>query len=248
MNSLSVKINDSKSVYSTEGHNRIEFAKRLFYNGTEISGLKMDILKAAGKHLTMIPTLLQVANLRSFDLSVDDFKIPSYLSDKGHELLSVLLFDKTNGARPITGGKAKSVTIQELRHEMMKIRIDRLEKQKDSIFMYLSGNKPISTYFDREGISVHQQIIGLSKRVDTTCLHPIVWELNKRGEEIFDLLPQLEEYLDTWKGTGEIPELQPCEYIPLLDNSVYFGDRQTLKSLIHTSLVLKAYGNLKKLQ
>jgi hypothetical protein len=174
MTSLSVKINESKSIYSTEGHNRIEFAKRLFYNGTEISGLKMDILKGAACHITMIPDLLRVAMLRSFDISVCDFRIPSYLSDKGKELLSVLLFEMSGGARPIEGGKAFQTTIEELRHEMAKIRIAQLEKQRDSIFVHLSGNKPIDGYFDREGISVHKQIIGLAERVDTTCLHPIV--------------------------------------------------------------------------
>jgi hypothetical protein len=103
MGTLSVKINDSKSIYSDTGNVRVEFAKRLFYNGTEITGLKMDLLKAASCKISLIIDMLRVAKMRSWDLNGNQFRIPSLLSDKGRELLQVLLFDYTDGVSPLTG-------------------------------------------------------------------------------------------------------------------------------------------------
>lgn len=65
MNMLGVELNMNKTLYSDESHIRVEFAKRIFYNGDEISGLKFDILKAASKSIFMVIDLLRVAKLRS---------------------------------------------------------------------------------------------------------------------------------------------------------------------------------------
>jgi hypothetical protein len=62
---LGVNLNMSKTLYSDASHIRVEFAKRIFYNGDEISGLKFDILKGASRSIYMLIDLLRVAKLRS---------------------------------------------------------------------------------------------------------------------------------------------------------------------------------------
>jgi len=73
MEQIDVKINMSKSVVSDGVTRRSEFAKRTFRDGTELSGLRFDIVQAAGSSLLMIPDLLRVAKLRSFELDETKF-------------------------------------------------------------------------------------------------------------------------------------------------------------------------------
>jgi hypothetical protein len=125
---------------------------------------------------------------------------------------------------------------------MLELRYDRLRRHRDSIFENLNGNKPLDIFFDREGIAVHPQLLGLGDVVDYTLLHPIAWELNRRGEEVFDLLSILATLPE--EGSVELPPELPIEYVPTLDNSVYFGNRKNLLAKFHSSLVLSAWSKL----
>lgn len=74
-------------------------------------------------------------------------------------------------------------TILAVKELTLQLRIERLIKQRDSIFMYLEGNKPVKDYFDREGIVISNNTID-PEEFHPMKFHPIVWELNSRGEKI----------------------------------------------------------------
>lgn len=59
-----VNINMNKSVISRD-HSQLEFAKRLFIGGEEITGLKYTLLKEAVSSIKMLPDLIRVCQLRS---------------------------------------------------------------------------------------------------------------------------------------------------------------------------------------
>jgi len=59
MEQIGVKINLSKSLVSEENHVRIEFAKRIFYNGVEYSPLNLKLLNLAADSLYNYPILIQ---------------------------------------------------------------------------------------------------------------------------------------------------------------------------------------------
>jgi hypothetical protein len=63
MESIDVKINASKSVVSKEA-SQFEFAKRLFINQEEITGLKYTILSETAKDITLLPNLIKLCTLR----------------------------------------------------------------------------------------------------------------------------------------------------------------------------------------
>lgn len=68
MEKIGVSINLTKSLVSEEGHVRIEFAKRIFYNGVEYSPLNLKLLNLASKSLYNLPILFQEMKLRGWRL------------------------------------------------------------------------------------------------------------------------------------------------------------------------------------
>jgi len=57
MQELGVNINLTKSLISEPGHLRIEFAKRIFYNGEELTPLGYKLMKVVSKSLFCLPLL-----------------------------------------------------------------------------------------------------------------------------------------------------------------------------------------------
>lgn len=69
-------------------------------------------------------------------------------------------------------------------------------------------------------------------------MHPIQWCINQVGEQLALTLSALEAALE--QGIENSPDMQPIEYLPTPDTGVYFGDRQSLRSVYRSSIVLKA--------
>lgn len=108
----------------------------------------------------------------------------------------------------------------------------------------LSGNKPIDTYFKSEGIAYDATQLGLSEvQFNELNLHPIVFELNSRGEQVMNLLDALSTLESIADHAEQLP-LLPVEYIPLVDNSVFFGEKHKLRTKYHSSLVISALKTL----
>jgi hypothetical protein len=107
--------------------------------------------------------------------------------------------------------------------------------------MYLSGNKPVIEHLRSKGIWITENQIDFNGR-NGSSLHPIVHELNSRGEQAIQLLSLLESlYVDG----GVVPDHLEIEYIPILDNSVYFRSRQMQRTKYHSSLVIVAFEALR---
>lgn len=229
---MGVPINRSKSVFSDANHTRVEFAKRLFLNGVELTGLRPDILKIAAKAVRFLPDVLRVCNLRHWELEIGQLSAPPFLSDKGKGLLSVLLFDFTGGNAPVWGNVDPLVTYQALRTRVLELRKARIEKQVERTWQLLESNKDLLEMFSKEGVDVDPRLIG-HQGFTPDFLHPIVWELNRRGEQFSDLLQRIEDI--TTPGT-DFP-FEELEYVPNLDNQVYFGEKHLLRTAYHSSLV-----------
>lgn len=80
-----------KSIISQSGLSQIEFAKRLFHNGDEISGIKFTILKEASRNIKLLPDLIKLMNLRGYQPNLDQF-VPEHIpSDKLRTYATILL-------------------------------------------------------------------------------------------------------------------------------------------------------------
>lgn len=242
MEEIGVSINWSKSLTSDDQHQRIEFAKRILFNGVEISGLKWDILKAASKSIYMFIDLLRVAQMRHWDLPRSEIEVPSYLSVKGQELLGILLWDYLGSVPAFAVTQTSLISIEDLKRKVLELRIESLRSKRDSVDKHLSSAKPIEELFNRGGIAVSERLIGLKGW--SNSLHPVVWAVNQCGENLAIGLSILESVLDS--GLDTTPEILPIEYLPIPTIGAYFGDRHSLRSEYHSQLVLKAWSALVK--
>jgi hypothetical protein len=85
--SIGVSINRTKSIISDTSHRRAEFAKRIFYEGDEISPINFKILKEVQRSVYMLPELFRVMSLRGWIIRGGPcLSPPRFLSDKGKKL------------------------------------------------------------------------------------------------------------------------------------------------------------------
>jgi hypothetical protein len=91
MEKIGVNINLTKTLKSTEGHLRIEFAKRILYNGDELTPLGYKLLKTCGKSIYTFPIILEEVNRRGWWSRPEDLDLcPGSPNQKGFELLFLL--------------------------------------------------------------------------------------------------------------------------------------------------------------
>jgi hypothetical protein len=91
MDKIGVNINLTKTLVSTEGHLRIEFAKRILYNGDELTPLGFKLLKTCGKSIYTFPLILEEVNRRGWWSRPEDLDLcPGSPNQKGYELLFLL--------------------------------------------------------------------------------------------------------------------------------------------------------------
>jgi len=240
MAELGVQINLTKTITSNEHHVQVEFAKRLFWNGVEISGLSWKLLYIASRHLAMLVDLWVLAQKRSWDLERSYFSAPEHLGNKGSVLFSLLLWERTEGKAPFPDGLIP-VELSNLRNEILKFRILDLEERRLGVDKILMKNDLIKVYFEAAGVAVNQQLLDYG-----SVMHPIVYHVNEVGMSIYDKLEEIAEAANEINA-GNIPML-PCEYFPNLGTSTYFGDRRLLISKKHANIVWKAYYSLTSLQ
>jgi hypothetical protein len=243
LSSLSVKINYDKSLISDSQCRRIEFAKRIIFNGYEITGLKWDILKAASRSIYMTVQLIEVSQKRHWNLSWAEFKAPLSLSCKGKRLLSILIFAKGGIAPPMKG--SRSFEPDELRFllkkEVLTSRVRALKRKTDSIDKMERPSLVLPKLFDREGIVVSAQLIGLSQ-----TLHPVIIGVNQASNRLLLAYTELFDILDEWEEGCEPPDTLPIEYLPVPSLRSYFGSRFDLKTIFVSQMVLDAWHSLER--
>jgi hypothetical protein len=238
MESLSVQINMTKTITSSTGHTRVEFAKRLFYQGVEISGLSWNLIKQASISIAGIVDLYLLAQSRSWSpTNGSSFRAPASLSDKGTELFGLLYWERTGGQAPLPVNLKYSPTLPELSAEVLRLRWEKLLKLQMELDSVLCGNKPMQDLFKSQGLEIEESLLGYGN-----VMHPIVDHVNNMGMTVWDTLAlfpdpkQVEE--------SEVPPVLPVEYFPNLNTSLYFGDRRVLLQVYHSKLVWRAYYSL----
>jgi len=244
---IGVPINLDKSLTPIGDLTRVEFVKRVSISGQEITGLKFNLLSQSNTLLGVID-LIKVAKIRSYDLPWSAISVPPNHSSRWFELLDVLLiesyedldapcFTRVTPFSPMYD--VKSLRLQ-LRTIVRKLRIESIRDKQNSLCNAFDRSTPIETLFERGGVHVTKRIIGLEGW--TQKVHPVVWALNKTGEKLAIALSMLETVPD-----GEIPDLLPCEYLPIPTIEVYFGDQHMLKSKVHSTFVVKAYDTISQM-
>lgn len=236
---MGLTINLNKSLISDDKVHRVEFAKRIILNGTEISGLAPDVLKQANTLYGYVD-LIRLARMRSWNLPWVDIIVPPNHSVKWSGLLEVLLFDASYGTRAPSFLKGNTQNTsddvyKQLKSKIVELRIQSLRKKQDSIDKVLTKAKPVEDLFKGEGITVSARLIGLEGWNPNP--HPIIWAVNQAGEDMMYALSALESL----PNDGPIPELVPVEYLPIPMIGSYFGSHFQVVAKKHSTFVLKAW-------
>jgi hypothetical protein len=239
---IGVTINQSKSLIGDSTHNRVEFAKRILLDGVEVTGLKWDLLHMSARHLTMFPDLIRISNERHYDLPWTAFGVPAWRSLKRVGLLAALLLDTLGTLPPSFEGYEgiPKITISQLRDKVLELRVALIKEQQARIDEYLTAAKPLSEYFNSRGIYFAESKLK-SRGWDVNNLHPIVWAINKRGEDLAIALSLTDIPPTEDKPYGGYQEI---EYLPLPSIGSYFEDRKLLATKYHSTLVMKAWSEL----
>jgi hypothetical protein len=176
-----------------------------------------------------------------FSYSVD--LVPPYLSLKGQDLLSILLWEQ-GGPEP----KLRNVTqdfklqsLEDIKRKCLILRKRALEtnsKQLQEEF----GKTKLLDFFAKEGFTVNEQLLSYS----SYPRHPmcdILVDISNEMTEVISKIVLFESspFLD-WDDT---PELLDVEYLPLPTKGLYFSPKRgnPLSRKKHSQFVLTAYFN-----
>lgn len=136
MDLFGVKINLKKSFVCTSPSNVFgEFAKRIFLNNEEITGLPFKLIESTQVSIYMIPEFLSFLR-RRWSLTVDEFALQSpeffpWLTTKGRSLLSIIMtFNSLLGAG--------------------EIRVPWLERETNPIALKQAFGRYLSDQYDKK--------------------------------------------------------------------------------------------------
>jgi hypothetical protein len=198
----------------------------------------------------MFPSLIEVTQSRHWNLPWSEIEVPSYLSDKGSEILALLIADKVGlvPAYAVTLDAFRDFDIENFRKEVLRERISSICQQagltetnltfqdlRDNVYIHRPTIKELlKERFDRGGIGISECQLGTDEGL--AYPHPIRWSLNQFGEELVTALDKIEDCL---KEKQFSPDMFPIEYLPTLSADAYFGDRNDLKTRYHSQLVAR---------
>jgi hypothetical protein len=239
-----VSINLSKSVISTCAPYTIEFAKRLFYNGSEISGLTYDIMKSGMTPLGYVQ-FYHYCLTRGWDLTGDLFL--SGLSLKWRDILTFIINVKVLGmcalqrVNTLTADQVKAV-----RRSYMFHRLDSINYKVKNTRDCLTTNKFVDDKLSVGGFTPDQAQIGT--RVSIFHWHPIIIKIMHLRMAHSGLIEEL-YYINSMNnsdGDGELPPLHEIEYVPDPSGAPYFGDRKLMRSKKMTQLLAKVLESIRE--
>lgn len=175
MKILEVEISPTKSIRSEGPPVVVEYAKRLFQNGVEVTGVSFNVLNSAAKSLRHFADLYRVLKLRSFNLDWAKFQCPSFLNENGKELLLVVLFylkgePGSHHTFKMRDGKSVSFSFEELSRQINVQRVKNIYKLRDSVDQLLCSNKGIKELLDREGLNYLES--SIEPTGSNPSLHP----------------------------------------------------------------------------
>jgi hypothetical protein len=239
-----VSINLSKSVISTCAPYTIEFAKRLFYNGSEISGLTYDIM-VSGMTPTGYVQFYHYCLTRGWDLTGDLF-LPC-LSLKWRDILIFVINVKVLGMCALQRvNTLTSDQVMTVRQSYLNHRLDSINYKIKNTWKCYTTEKSIDDRISVEGFTPDQVQIGT--RIPIIHWHPITIKLMHSRMTLSNLMVELHHInlVNNKSVDGELPPLHEIEYVPDPWGGAYFGDRKLMRSKKMTQLLGKVFNSIKE--
>jgi len=235
MKEIGVSVSSTKS-YTSQTGSFFEFAKRISKDSNEYSGLKWNVFSKTNT-LDGWLDLTRVLDERHYTRPPDRVWFPRGLSSKRTRHLAFLLLERygVDLCPQLNEVTQSSIFTPDLHQELLKqiklVRAENLERQMVKLEQALMDETYIGDYFNREGVAVSEQLLDCYHIEE---MHPVVVDLNQKGERMYEVLSQLDQYL-------EYPDqLDPVEYIPTPFRSVYFGDAKSHRQRYRRLVVLEA--------
>jgi len=238
-----VQVNMSKGFISKGTKIYGEFAKRIFLNEDELSGIPIDLIVSCRKTLYMIPDFLNFITRRwNIVLPGSELYAPecfSFLSQKGKRLLSiVLVFRSTIEAKINLGFPWCALNSEDTLLTTMTVHYFRAFEERISTFMdegsmlrskFITENiiKPISK---NEGNHVSDMVLAHLQ----TSSHPMALLALKMGM----LLTKAEANIN---ASYENLDNFITEFLPDVHLRSYFYDRKTVRNVTLGKTALKIY-------
>jgi len=243
MEKCGVKINMSKGFISKGTKIYGEFAKRIFLNEDELSGIPIDLIVSCRKTLYMIPDFIKFLQRRwNVVLPGSELYAPecfSFLSQKGKRLLSiVLVFRSTVEAKINLGFPWCALNSEDTLYTTMVVHYFRAFEERISTFMdegsmlrsKLITEKIINPIAKSEGNHVSDMVLVHLQ----TSSHPMALLALKMGM----LLTKAEANIN---ASYENLDNFITEFLPDVHLRSYFYDRKTVRNVTLGKVGLKIY-------
>jgi hypothetical protein len=233
---LGMPINKTKSLVSLGQIPFGEFAKRVFLNGSEISGLKPKLVRSGYTSIAGYIDLYSFARTRSWDLR-RGFTSPRHFSKEDVFSSKVVAYYK-GWLEPLQMELSFSPipTIEEMTLVINKLRIANMYKLLARSYDQLEAQSGLKNLFDRGGAAVNPELLQLTT-MGREMPHPMAFHIHNSTEQLLELAQKLMEVGDL----DNPPEMLEIEYLPNLSRTVYFGDKKILKSKLEVQLITKAW-------
>lgn len=243
MEEYGITINLDKSTISEESPHIIEFAKRLFYNGEEISGLSYDILKQ-GTNPEGFVDLFSYMITRSWPLT-GGLRTPKFINKHDKLRIQFVLNLKIFGLRALLkrGNDTYEDLVIRLQKEYLNCRITELRLKLDSCWDHLKeGAIPVWDYLSKEGIDLDHDLIKLLSPKDN---HPVIAAITISENSMMEVMEKLWMLpSDEPLGEEDLATMDTVEYMPNASRSIYFGDRKLMRNTKWTNLWFKVYASM----
>jgi len=245
MNEIGVTVNQSKGFWSNSGKVHGEFAKRIFQLGDELSGLPMDLILVCSKTIYMIPDFIDFIQRRwNVTLPGSELYAPesfSFLSQKGKELLSIVLVFKTTVEAKVSlgypwclGNNTDSQPLfRRLREYYLQTydnRISAILSEGSEVRNRLLYTKLINPLKESQGNHVSDMII-MSLR---SYSHPI----NLLGMKLAAILSETQQ--DVYENLKDLDKLL-VEFVPDAQMRSVYYDRRTVRNITFGKTALKLF-------
>jgi hypothetical protein len=241
LHELGIPFSKEKSLSSDDQTIRVEFAKRFFLNGEEITPLNPNIIKAASKSIYDLLLLTKVMSGRGWRWKEADIHAPEFLSGKGKKLL-VLLWHllRVRWCPPFKGVTPNLPDRELIEREFNKLRLKMLQRKLVEYQKIIENPKALEDILTSRGVLLSEELSKTFQEIDTP--YPLVWVLGDIEQSLAELQGNL-LYPEEGKEISEI--LADVEFLPKPWIQTFYPSRES-EFRIRSSTWLTALLNLQK--
>jgi hypothetical protein len=219
--SLGIPINLAKSLLGSKELNQVEFVRRQSLKGEEISGLNNNLVsKDKVKHVAELldnmfhRNMVQQTPVCFFGFRPNESHRIGLISKLIQIRLAILRKEDINIQ---FGDNTLLIEYKTILEKLRETRTTKLMKKLGLLDTILSG-KTLGELFKRSHVPITNEQLGETGYSNPELLHPLVWVINHRGEELTNALDNI------WADDADV--LQPIEYLPLPQRAIYFPKGQ----------------------